>query len=310
MESKMRLGIFIDLSYLRQCDEWQVDMRKLPSLIKSVIEEKTNTSLDVTKVVAVGSIPTNCSNEDTISGFNVFFDTLRTMDLFEVIALPIDYKGFRLNKSARQLSSNQQERDFIPHEKGVDTSVVTRILELYYRDKAMDVCCVVSGDQDMLPAILSIRNSGCIVYAAGVNIRQTMGMQFMRENIQRIDLQDYRDELDRNVKIASKSKPVENPLAALTDLTNEIKNSLVLLEEWDVEKLRLKMNIWACTWRKLVEQIDDPKNDELRTLFQMLFQISGEYRPGSVPALKKTFIGDWDNMISSFEQELLQLSAV
>lgn len=305
----MRMAIFIDMSYLRQCDDWHVDMRKLPLVIKSSIEEKIGTTTNLVKVVAVGSMPENVSATDNLEGFYNFHSTLKSIDLYEVIINPIDYHGFRLHREDRLLSDYGPEREFIPFEKGVDTALVTRMLELYYRDRAIDVCCVVSGDQDMIPAILSLRSSGCIIYAAGINNLNTMGSQFARNNIPRIDLQDYREEIERNQvsKTEYTQEQVQQAKKQIEALFHSIRSEEEIIPSWSKDRLRLQMNIWACQWHELNDIINDYQEENLKEVFKTLFRLSSQYRPGTVPALKKSFSGNWKEMINGFEIQLKNL---
>lgn len=300
----MRLGTFVDLSYLRQSNiDFQIDMKKLSILTQKLAEEHlsngTKKQISIAKTVVVGSIPTNVAYEDQtfVDKLKTFYNVISTFPCFEVIAVPIDYHGYHMRYEDRQKSQNVMERSFSAVEKAVDTTIVVRMLELMHRDHAVDVACVISGDRDMIPAIKSLNQSGCHVFVAGINIHNTLNSAFDQENIPYFELTDYKTEIERNSNI---SIGVKNQINELLD---EIKNSLCELNEWSKDKLLAKLNIWACRSRLLRESADE-QTEEFKILFGLLTKISKEFQPGYVPALKKSYHGQWKSQIVEYSKQL------
>jgi len=206
----MRLVTFIDMSYVRKCSKgFKIDYKKLVPFLQSKAETFLSNGVkrQITKAqtIVVGTIPVNVAPEDSgvTESSERFFNALRRLPCFEVHTLELDYHGYHINRDERLKSQNPSERSFFPTEKGVDSTLVVRMMELQHLHHAMDCACVVSGDQDMIPSIKSLQNSGCSVFVAGIDCGSTMGSQFNQENIWSIDLFDYKDQIERTFEFTS-----------------------------------------------------------------------------------------------------------
>ena len=311
-EENMRLATFLDMSYIKCCKvDFQVDFKKLVNKIATITQNHfgDNGSQDLTIVrnIVVASIPMNVTADDyyLTNRLQSLYNILATFPNFEVKVIPVDYCGYHLHKENRNNSTNPYERDFSPHEKEVDTYLVTRIMELFYRDRAIDTACVISGDADMIPPMISMRMSGGNVIVAGLNIHNTLGCRFAEENIPCLELIHYRDEIERNFKIDIAVQ------IQIERLAREIKNSLEALNEWDHRTLLAWLKLCSSKARLLNGKAgDDRSHEDLREIFSLLSKIARDYGSGYIPALNHTraHIADWGKITENAERELTLIS--
>ena len=141
----MRLATFIDMRYLQRCNlDFQIDMQKLAHLMSSLIERHSDQPVTMARTIVVSSIPVNVAQQDLqqIDRLMSFYHKLKHFPFFEVITLPMNHYGYRLRREDRHQSNSLDEREFIPVEKGVTSTITVRMMELLYRDRAIDAACV------------------------------------------------------------------------------------------------------------------------------------------------------------------------
>lgn len=107
------------------------------------------------------SRPTNYDSADEalVARKLAFFDLLKEQCGYRMEVFPLDFKGHRVAKEARN--------GFVPHEKMVDTSMASSLV-VGALENSFDIAVCVCGDKDFLPAIAIARGHGKLVVIASI----------------------------------------------------------------------------------------------------------------------------------------------
>ncbi len=117
-------------------------------------------------------------------------NTLKTFAGVDVVCTPRDRKGFSkcpvCHKEIRQCAECRAEIKQTV-EKGVDTALVTSMLQLAWED-SWDIAVLASADKDFIPAVAYLKSKGYKVINAHIPPR---GKQLAGECWSRMDVSDF-----------------------------------------------------------------------------------------------------------------------
>ena len=101
---------------------------------------------------------------------------------FTVLAVPVDWHGFRLREEDRRKSASEAERQWVPEDKGTDVTMAMHLLRRAEASDHPDGFIAVTGDADLAPALQRIRNLKSAVPVAVAGFSHSLSRAFYRGN--------------------------------------------------------------------------------------------------------------------------------
>lgn len=128
------------------------DVGNLSSYLLPIISKQHNLQLQCSETILCTSIATNTDIRDIaqVEKKKRFFSVLATHYNINVELYDIDFQGRRLNKKDRS-------DEWSPKEKCVDIATISN---LFFHASTYDICLVVTGDRDFLPAFRKLTALG------------------------------------------------------------------------------------------------------------------------------------------------------
>ena len=170
-----KVMVFIDGTWLysnvpKLCEThgqpgYRIDFGKLPAVLCDRLYDLTDEDIDLVRTHLFGSYAANFDARDAeaVQRRRDFFEMLRTEHRYDVELYPVDFRGRRLRRADREPTD-----PFRPEETCVDVALASSLLFFAAMPHAYDVALVVTGAQDLKPALRMARRMGKRVAVASI----------------------------------------------------------------------------------------------------------------------------------------------
>jgi uncharacterized LabA/DUF88 family protein len=141
-------------TYLLNLDgrqDFELDYRALPNLVKSSLEEQLKLPIDVTRTYYFGTIAVNKPGHDNV----------REKQFYEML-----YK--RCNYNTEIFEFDFRNKEIGRRENCLEVGLATRALSHAYQDGVYDIACLLAGDLDYQPLLKQLRSIGKRTMLVGV----------------------------------------------------------------------------------------------------------------------------------------------